>query len=48
LKFDRGNTEILDILAHLALELKHFKKALKYSNQYLKEKPRNAEKLSIK
>ncbi len=48
LKSDRSNTEILDILAHLALELKNHKKALKYSNQYLKEKPRNAEKLWIK
>jgi tetratricopeptide (TPR) repeat protein len=48
LKSDRANTEILDILAHLALEIKSYKKALKYSNQYLKEKPRHAEKLSIK
>lgn len=48
LKSDRGNTEVLDILAHLALELKHHKKALKYANQYLKEKPRHAEKLGIK
>lgn len=48
LKLDRGNTEILDILAHLALELKNHKKALKYANQYLKEKPRHAEKLWIK
>jgi tetratricopeptide (TPR) repeat protein len=48
LRSNRSNTEVLDILAHLALELKHYKKALKYSNQYLKEKPRNAEKLGIK
>jgi hypothetical protein len=39
---------VLDILAYLALELKDYKKALKYSNQYLKEKPRHAEKLGIK
>lgn len=48
LSHDKANTEILDILAHLALELKKFKAALKYSTLYLKEKPRNAEKLSIK
>jgi tetratricopeptide (TPR) repeat protein len=48
LKSDRANTEVLDILAYLALELKDYKKALKYSNQYLKEKPRHAEKLGIK
>jgi len=48
LKSDRANTEILDILAHLSLEIKNHKKALKYANQYLKEKPRHAEKLGIK
>lgn len=48
LKFDRNNTEILDILAHLHLENIDYKKSLKYTNLYLKEKPRNAEKLSIK
>jgi len=48
LKFDRNNTEILDILAHLHLENIEYKKSLKYTNLYLKEKPRNAEKLSIK
>lgn len=39
---------MIDILAHLALELKEFKKSLKYANMYLKEKPRNAEKLGLK
>ena len=47
-KLDKSNTEILDILSHVNLEQRDFKKALKYSNQYLKEKPRNAEKLWIK
>jgi len=45
---DKSNTEILDILAHLYIEIWEFKKALKYAWAYLKEKPRNAEKLSIK
>lgn len=48
LKFDRNNTEILDILTHLYLEELDYKKSLKFANLYLKEKPRNAEKLSIK
>lgn len=47
-KKDRGNVEILDILAHLALEITDYKKAMKYANMYLKEKPRNAEKLWVK
>jgi tetratricopeptide (TPR) repeat protein len=45
---NKSNTEVLDILAHLALELKEYKKSLKYANMYLKEKPRNAEKLGLK
>ncbi len=48
LKFDRMNTEILDILTHLHLEELDYKRSLKYANLYLKEKPRNAEKLSIR
>jgi len=48
LKSDRNNTEILDILAHLCLADKDYKKSLKYAWLYLKEKPWNAEKLSIK
>ena len=48
LKFDRNNAEILDILTHLHLEELNYKKSLKFANLYLKEKPRNAEKLSIK
>lgn len=48
LKHDRANTEILDILTHLHLEELDFKRTLKYTNLYLKEKPRNAEKLSIR
>jgi hypothetical protein len=42
------NTEILDILTHLHLEELDYKRSLKYANLYLKEKPRNAEKLSIR
>lgn len=48
LQKDRSNTEILDIIAHLGLEIWDFKKAYKYACLYLKEKPRNAEKLGIK
>lgn len=47
-KMNKSNTEILDILSHVTLEQKDFKKALKYANLYLKEKPRNIEKLGIK
>lgn len=48
LAHDKTNTEILDILSHLAIELGDFKKALKFSSLFLKEKPRDSEKLSIK
>lgn len=48
LKKDRGNTEILDTLAHLWLELQDYKKSLRYAGLYLKERPRDAEKLGIK
>ncbi len=48
LSYDKTNIEVLDILSHLALELKKYKKALKYSTMYLKEKPRTAEKLWIR
>ena len=47
-KKNRSHTEILDILAHLALDLRDYKAGIKYANLYLKEKPRNAEKLGIK
>jgi len=47
-KMSKSNTEILDILSHITLESKDYKWALKYSNLYLKEKPRNVEKLGIK
>lgn len=47
-KKNRVNTEILDILSYLSLELQDFKKSLKYTNLFLKEKPRNSEKLAIK
>lgn len=45
---NKSNTEVIDILAHLALELKEYKKSLKYANMYLKEKPRNPEKLGLR
>jgi len=32
----------------LSIEVQDYKKALKYAMLFLKEKPRNAEKLSIK
>lgn len=48
LRAERSNTEILDILTHLSLELWNYKNAQKYASLYLKEKPRNAEKISIK
>ena len=47
-KKNRSNTEVLDILSHLSLDIKDFKAWAKYANRYLKEKPRNAEKLGIK
>ena len=45
---DRSNTEILDIISHLGLEIGDYKKSHKYACLYLKQKPRNAEKLGIK
>ena len=48
LKKDRWNIEILDTLAHLALELKDYKKSLRYAGLYLKERPRDGEKLGLK
>lgn len=45
---EKSNTEILDILSHLSLELGDYKSAVKYAGLYLKEKPRVAEKLGIK
>jgi len=47
-KKNRSSTEILDILSHLSLDIKDYKSWVKYANLYLKEKPRNAEKLGIK
>ncbi|MDA9129145.1 hypothetical protein N9J72_01565 [Candidatus Gracilibacteria bacterium] len=43
-----SNQEVLDTLSHLGLELKNYKKALKYSNLFLKQKPRDSDKLGIK
>jgi len=48
LRKNRWNLEILDIISHLGLEIKDFKKSFKYACMYLKEKPRSAEKLWIK
>lgn len=47
-KRNRNNTEVLDILSHLSIDIKNFKAWVKYANRYLKEKPRNADKLGIK
>ena len=47
-KKNRSNTEVLDILSHLSIDIKNYKAWIKYANLYLKEKPRNAEKLGIK
>lgn len=47
-KKNRSSTEILDILSHLSMDIKDYKSWVKYANLYLKEKPRNAEKLGIK
>lgn len=48
--FERNanNQEVLDTLSHLWLELKNYKKALKYSSLFLKHRPRDSEKLGIK
>lgn len=48
LQDDPSNLSLLDILSHLSLEVKDHKKALKYAMLFLKHKPRDAEKLSIK
>ena len=42
------NMEILDTLANLGLELQNYKKALKYASLFLKQRPRDSEKLWIK
>ncbi|MCH8518691.1 hypothetical protein LAT59_02935 [Candidatus Gracilibacteria bacterium] len=47
-KKNRSNIEVLDILSHLSIDTKDYKAGVKYANLYLKEKPRNAEKLGIK
>ena len=47
-KRNRMNMEVLDILSHLGLEIQDYKKSFKFANMYLKEKPRDAEKLSIR
>ncbi len=43
-----SNPEILDTLANLWLELKKYKKSLKYANLFLRQKPRDSDKLWIK
>ena len=47
-EMNNSNMEVLDTLANLWLELRKYKKALKYSNLYLKQRPRDSEKLWIK
>lgn len=47
-ELNNENMEVLDTLANLWLELRKYKKALKYSNLFLKQRPRDSEKLWIK
>lgn len=44
----RDDIEIVDILSTLYFELKNFKKCLKYTKLFLKDKPRDVEKLWMK
>lgn len=48
LSYEKTNIKVLDILAHLSLERKSYNDCLKYSIAFLKEKPRDPEKLSMK
>ncbi len=45
---NKADFEVIDILAELAFELKNYKKALKFINMFLSEKPRNINKLFMK
>jgi len=44
----RDDTDIVDILADLYFELKNFKKCLKFTKLFLKDKPRDIEKIGMK
>ncbi len=48
LEKDRGNIEILEIMWDLNLEIKNYPETLKYTNLYLKEKPRSVKFLWLK
>jgi len=47
-KKNRNDNEIIEILADLTYELKYYKKSLKYLKIFLKQNPRNTEKLKMK
>lgn len=47
-KKNRNDNEIIEILADLTYELKYYKKSLKYLKIFLKQTPRNTEKLKMK
>jgi len=44
----KSDDNVINMLAELTFSMKKYKKALKYSNAYLKSKPRDIEKLFIK
>jgi hypothetical protein len=44
----RNDFEVIDMLSDLSYDLKETNKCLKYLNIFLKEKPRNIEKLFMK
>jgi len=46
--WNKWDFEVIDILSELAFELKNYKKAKKYINLFLSEKPRNINKLFMK
>ena len=47
-KKKRTDFEVIRMLADLAYDMKRYKKALKYTNLFLKEKPRDVDKLLMK
>lgn len=44
---NKWNVHVVDILSNINFEIKDFKKALKYSKIFLREKPRNVDKLTM-
>lgn len=47
-KKKKNDIEIIEILADLTYELKYFKKSIKYLKLFLKQNPRNTEKLKMR